>query len=95
MGSHELNEQQVEPVPYITHEADMARMERTNFRLWIVVLALIVLLVGTNVAWLYYENQFIDYEETITQEVDTGDGMALVSGTGDVNYGESQTDSKD
>lgn len=95
MGSREMNEQQVEPVPYITHEADMARMERTNFRLWVVILALIVLLVGTNIAWIIYESQFIDYEETITQEVDTGYGMAIVSGTGDVNYGKSQADSKD
>lgn len=28
-------------VPYIVHEGDMARMERSNRRLWIIVLVLI------------------------------------------------------
>ena len=42
-------------VPYIVHEGDMARTERSNRRLWIIVLVLIVLLVGSNIAWLCYE----------------------------------------
>lgn len=71
MGSREMNETQVEPVPYITHEADMARMERTNFRLWVVILTLIVLLVGTNVAWLVYESSF---EEVVITAEQTADG---------------------
>lgn len=67
------------------HDADMARMERANKRLWIVVLVLLILLTATNAAWLWYESQF--EEVTVTQEVETGEGSALVSGTGDV-YGE-------
>ena len=55
-----------ETVPYIAHEADMARLERVIKRLWIVVLLLVVLLVGSNCAWMYYENSFEDIE--ITQE---------------------------
>lgn len=47
-----------EPVPYIVHESDMARLERTIKRLWILLILLIVLLVGSNVAWLAYESQF-------------------------------------
>ena len=77
-------------VPYIVHEGEMARMERMNRRLWIVVLVLIAALIVTNAAWIYYENQFEDV--TVTQEVDTGEGDAFVSGNGDVNYGESKTD---
>ena len=47
-----------ESVPYIVHEASMARMERQAKRLWIAVLLLIVMLVGTNGAWLLYNSQF-------------------------------------
>lgn len=79
-----------EPVPYIVHEGVMARMERTIKRLWIVVLVLIVLLAATNGAWIYYESQFV--EESVWQEVDTGNGNAYVAGIGDVNLGESQAE---
>ena len=43
-----------ERVPYIVHEASMARMERQIKRLWITVLVLIVVLVATNGAWIWY-----------------------------------------
>lgn len=59
-------------VPFIVHEADMARMERTIKRLWILLLVLVVLLVGTNIAWIAYESQFV--EETITEIEQDADG---------------------
>ena len=43
-----------ESVPYIVHEASMARMERQIKRLWITVLVLIVMLVATNGARIWY-----------------------------------------
>ena len=43
-----------ESVPYIVHESSMARMERQIKRLWITVLVLIVMLVATNGAWIWY-----------------------------------------
>ena len=61
-----------ESVPYIVHEASMARMERQAKRLWIAVLLLIVLLVGTNAAWLYYESQLGTVYQEVTQESDNG-----------------------
>lgn len=69
----------------------MARMERTIKRLWIVVLVLIILLVASNGAWIWYESQFV--EESVWQEVDTGEGDAFVAGIGDVNYGEDKAES--
>ena len=57
-----------EPVPYIVHESDMARLERTIKRLWILLILLIVLFVGSNIAWIIYENQFKDI--AVTQEVE-------------------------
>ena len=56
-----------ENVPYIVHESSMARMERQIKRLWIAVLLLIVLLVGTNGAWLWYNSQF-ETVETVMEE---------------------------
>lgn len=77
-------------IPYFSHEGDMARMERANKRLWIVILVLIVALIGSNAGWLYYESQFTD-EVSVEQDVDTGDGDAFVNGIGDLNYGTGET----
>lgn len=58
-------------VPFIVFEATMSRMERTIKRLWITIMLLICLLVGSNLAWLYYNEQFETVESTaITQEVE-------------------------
>ena len=56
-----------ESVPYIVHESSIARMERQIKRLWITILVLIFMLVGTNAAWLWYNSQF-DTVETVTEE---------------------------
>lgn len=61
-----------ESVPYIVHEASMARMERQAKRLWITALALIVILVATNGAWIWYERQMETIYQEVTQEADTG-----------------------
>ena len=65
--SCKVKEQHAEPVPFIVHEGMMARAERTAKRLWITILLLIVLLVGTNAGWIWFESQF-EYSQT-TQEV--------------------------
>ena len=63
-----------ESVPYIVHESAMARAERTAKRLWITILTLILLLVGSNCAGLWYEAQFetVEYTQEVTQEADNG-----------------------
>lgn len=55
-------------------EANAARLERTIVRLWVLLILMLLMLVGTNGAWLYYESQFMDVETTVTQELDAGDG---------------------
>lgn len=72
-------------IPYIAYEAAMSRFDRINKRLWIAVILLIVLLVGSNIAWLVYESQFQVYETSIDATQD-GEGVNIVGG-GDVNYG--------
>lgn len=79
-------------VPLVVHEGDMARQERTIKRLFIIIILLIVLLVGTNIGWLVYESQFETTETTISQDIDTKDGGAYVAGIGDVSVGESKAD---
>ena len=59
-------------IPYYAHEGVVARMERANRRLWILCIVLILLLAGTNGAWIWYESQFVD-EITVTQ--DNKDGV--------------------
>ena len=62
-----------ESVPYIVHESSMARMERQIKRLWITILVLIFMLVGTNGAWLWWNYQWETVEKwEITQENDGG-----------------------
>lgn len=81
-------------IPYIAHESMMARMERTIKRLWILALVLTVLLVGTNVAWLWYESSFETIETTreITQDVNAGDGGTAIINDGVHVNGTSETD---
>lgn len=79
-------EKDIVQIPYFVHEGEMARAERTNKRLWIALIVIFLAFVLTNVGWIVYESQF----ETVavSQEVDTGSGTAVVSGTGDALYGE-------
>lgn len=46
--------------------------------------------IATNGTWIWYESQWEDV--TVSQEIDTGEGNAIVSGTGDITYGKSETD---
>jgi hypothetical protein len=39
-------------VPYVVHEGIVTRLERTNKRLWILCVILIITLVGTNTGWI-------------------------------------------
>ena len=90
------NKTNLPDVPYLVHEQDMARQERTIKRLWIVIILLIVSLLGTNGAWLYYESQWEVIESTqVTQDVDAtaNDGSDLNLNTvgGDYYGGESES----
>ncbi len=70
-------------VPYIVHESQMARSERVIKRLWILCIVLFLAFAVSNGMWIVYENSFEDI--SVEQEVDTGDGAAYVTGTGDIN----------
>ena len=76
-----------EAVPYIVHESAMARAERSAKRLWTVIILLIVLLVGTNGAWLWYESQF-ETVETVKVTQENADGYNnYIGNDGDIVNG--------
>lgn len=51
-------------------EMYLAMLERTIRRLWVLSLVSIFLLVGSNIAWIYYESQFEDSITETTTSVD-------------------------
>lgn len=59
-----------------------ALAERTIKRLWVIIILLVVLLFGTNAAWIYYESQFsIEESHTeIEQDTDGGGNNYVVGG---------------
>jgi hypothetical protein len=85
----------VEPVPYIAHEAEMARMERANKRLWIVVIILIAALILSNAAWIYRESQFETVETTTTTVEQDADDEGSNNYYGGDYYGSSESDKND
>ena len=77
-------------VPYTVHESAMAREHHNTGRVWVLCIILIALLVITNVGWIIYESSYVD--EYVSQDIDTGEGDAIIAGIGDVYYGEGQAD---
>ena len=72
-------------VPYIVHEGAVARLERVIKRMWVLVLSLIILLVASNAAWIWYESQF----EEIRIEQDNESGYNnFIGNDGDIYNGE-------
>ena len=78
-----------ESVPYIVHEASMARMERHTKRVWIALIICIVMLLASNAAWLYAWCQY-DYAsyEAIT---DNGGDANIIGNDGDIYNGYGET----
>jgi len=81
-------------VSFVVYEAAQSRLERVIKRLWITTIILIILLVGSNIAWLIYESQFEYYDETtITQEAENESGDIIMNGTGELTIdGQSEAD---
>jgi hypothetical protein len=80
-------------VPYVVHESAMARSERHNKRLWIVILVLIGALIASNLAWIIYENSFEDYvvteEYDVDQDAEGGNNNSIING-GEIVNGEAE-----
>lgn len=76
-------------VPYIVYESEAARHERTVRRLLTALLISILLMVATNMAWLWVFNQYdIVSEEYSVESGDDGNSNMLQAGmNGVINNG--------
>lgn len=90
--THHDKDTQHQPVPYIVHERDMARQERTIRRLWFLCVLMFLAFAASNAAWVWYESQFEDVVTTIDAQQD-GSGTNIVGG-GDVDYEPTSEDNK-
>ena len=78
-------------IPYIAFEAEMARHERTIKRLLIALVVSVALIFVSNIAWLWFFNQFDYSTDTITQGTEAGDNSYIGAGaSGIINNGESE-----
>lgn len=66
-------------ISYAAHQGIVATMERVNKRLWITLVILVFLLVGSNIGWMIYENSFEEVTKTEEIVIDSDDG-------GNANY---------
>ncbi|MBQ6127079.1 hypothetical protein IJI69_00310 [Candidatus Saccharibacteria bacterium] len=70
------------------YETAMAFAERTTVRLWVIIIILAVMLIGTNIGWLLYESQFEtvsdEYAYEIQQKAVTGSNYSVI-GNGNIN----------
>lgn len=78
-------------VPYIVHESAMARNERHIKRLVIALIVSIVMLVLSNLAWLYMWNSY-EYVGDATTYSQDGEGVNII---GDENRYESDDNKED
>ena len=65
-------------VPYIVFEGEQARHERTVKRLITALLIAILLIVGSNLAWLYVWNQYDFSSESYVMESDDSSNANLL-----------------
>lgn len=87
---NEMNESEKVFVPYIVYEGEMARQERHVKKLLAILVAILLMFFASNMAWLYFWNQYEYVDETIEATQD-GSGVNIVGGE-DVNYGAKSSD---
>lgn len=80
-------------VPYLVHEAAMARAERTQKRLFIAIVVLIIAVLLCNFAWLYAWNQYDYTSEEIVYQQD-GLGTNIIGDSNEVNNGAEDNNSQ-
>ena len=67
-------------VPFMMYEGTLARFERSNRRLFIALVIAMILIVLSNIAWLWYYNQFDYYTDGYAVDIESGDGIASYIG---------------
>lgn len=79
-------------VPYVVHEATVARQERQIKRMWIALIVAIALMFFTNMIWVGVFNSYDYSSEEIVVEQDSQDGgdNNYIGNNGDINNGVSE-----
>lgn len=75
-------------MPIAQHEKDQNRLNSIIKWLIAVIVLLVVLLVGSNICWIVYENSFDDMTETYTVEQDGAETNNSVINGGEIVNGE-------
>lgn len=66
-----------------------------HVRSFIIIIVLLLLFVGSNLAWIIHESQYVDETWTYEATTDNG-GNAIVNGDGEVTYnGESESNTQE
>lgn len=100
-GNAMENADKVGPIQRYYYEDMMCRRDnevekwhkawKTTF---IALIVAVCIIIGGIVGFIYYEAQFTTEEQTVTQDIDTGDGDLMLTGIGDLYYGESPANSQ-
>lgn len=81
-------------IPYIAFETEMARHEREKLRLVKALIVSIIVTLISNMAWLWFFNQFDIIGDTVQLESNEAGNASYMGGSGviDNGRGESQYD---
>jgi hypothetical protein len=78
-------------VPYEVHKETVDREERHSRRLIYTIIFLVILLVGSNMAWIYAASWFFSQYEFVSESTVTVDGKEgtanYIGGSGDISNG--------
>lgn len=75
-------------IPYIAFETEMARHERVIKRLVVSLIICVCLLFASNMAWLWFFNQFDIQTETVMFDTDKGGDNSYIGASGVIHNGE-------
>ena len=78
-------------VPYIVYEGEQVRHERREKRKDIIIMVLVVFIFLSNLAWLFFFNQFDVVSDVISQDT-AGGNNSYVGSDGVINNGATDCD---
>lgn len=76
-------------IPYIAFEAEMARHERTIKRLLVALVVAVALLFASNIAWLWFFNQFDFQSDMVTVDSKDAGNASYIGSNGVIDNGRS------
>lgn len=78
-------------IPYIAFEAEMARHERTTKRLLIALVVAIAVIFISNIAWLWFFNQFDYASDMVTLDSRDAGNASYIGADGVIDNGRSDS----